>query len=169
MTKTGLGHCNTFGHRVISGLLSAALCTRPGNLPVARLRGTKRMGMKYERDFSAALKRKYGGAVLSGQWFHFVDRNGSGYCQADVIVKGTAEVLIFECKLTDCEKGRSQLSKLYCPVVERAFGLPAHGIVVTRHLSKETEMERVTDLLQNAVIASREAIPTLHWRERNPL
>lgn len=169
MSRSGLGHCNQFGHRVISGLLTAAPCSRPNSIPLARLRGTKRMGMKYERDFAKALKFKYAGSVLSGQWFHFVDRNGSGYCQADIIVKLPTECIIFECKLTDCDKGRSQLSRLYLPVVERAFGLPAHGIVVTRHLSKETEMECVTDLLAVAVAGVGKAIPTLHWRERNPL
>lgn len=169
MTRTGLGHCNTFGHRVIAGLLSAAPCTRPGNLPVARLRGTKRMGIKYERDFAKAIKMAYPTATISGQWFRFVDNNGSGYCQPDILVKLSTECLIFECKLTDCEKGRSQLSRLYRPVVEFCWGLPTRGIVVTRHLSKETRVEHVTDILAAALATSRHLIPTLHWRERNPL
>lgn len=169
MTKSGLGHCNTFGHRVIAGLLSAAPCDRPGNLPVARLRGTKRMGMKYERDFAKALKAKYPSALLVGQWFCFLDDNGNGYCQSDIILKLPSEVIIFECKLTDCEKGRSQLSRLYRPVVERCWGLPTRCMVVTRHLSGETKLELVTDQLAQALAFNREAIPTLHWRERNPL
>ncbi len=169
MTKTGLGHCKIMGHRVIAGLLSASLCSRPQGMPTSRLRGTKRMGMKYERDFAKALTARFPSALLVSQWFRFLDSNGSGFCQTDIIVKLADKCLIFECKLTDCDKGRSQLSRLYLPVVERAFGLPAYGIVVTRHLSKETEMERVTDLLASAVAASRVAIPTLHWRERNPL
>lgn len=168
MTKTGLGHCNTFGHRVISGLLSAAPCTRPGNLPTSRLRGTKRMGMKYERDFAKAIQQKYPNALL-GQWFTFRDRNGSGYCQSDIIVKLPLECIIFECKLTDCDKGRSQLARLYRPVVERCWGLPTRCMVVTRHLSGETKLELVTDQLKDALAFNREAIPTLHWRERNPL
>lgn len=169
MTRAGLGHCNIFGHRVISGLLSAAPCTRPGNLPVARLRGTKRMGMKYEQDFAKALRTKYPDATLIGQWFCFLDTNGRGYCQTDILVKLSSECIIFECKLTDCEKGRSQLSRLYRPVVERCWGLPTRCMVVTRHLSGETKLELVTDQLREALAFNREAIPTLHWRERNPL
>lgn len=168
MTKTGLGHCNTFGHRVVAGLLSATPCTRPSNLPVAHLRGTKRMGMKYEQDFAKAIQQRYPNALL-GQWFNFRDDNGSGYCQSDIIVKLPSECIIFECKLTDCEKGRSQLSRLYRPVVERCWGLPTRCMVVTRHLSGETRLELVTDQLAQALAFSREAIPTLHWRERNPL
>lgn len=169
MTRTGLGHCNTFGHRVIAGLLSASPCPRPSNLPVARLRGTKRMGIKYERDFAKAIKMAYPTATISGQWFRFVDNNGSGYCQPDILVKLPTECLIFECKLTDCEKGRSQLSRLYRPVVERCWGLPTRCMVVTRHLSGETKLELVTDQLREALAFNREAIPTLHWREKNPL
>jgi hypothetical protein len=169
VTRTGLGHCNIFGHRVISGLLSAAPCTRPGNLPIARLRGTKRLGMKYERDFAKALLATYKSTVLSGQWFSFRDVNGWGYCQTDLLLKLPSECIIFECKLTDCEKGRSQLTRLYRPVVERCWGLPARCVVVTRHLSGETKLELVTDQLRDALAFNREAIPTLHWRERNPL
>lgn len=169
MTRTGLGHCNTFGHRVISGLLSAAPCTRPRNLPTSRLRGTKRMGMKYEKDFSTEIRRRYPAITLSGQWFRFVDSNGGGFCQPDIIVLLKTECIIFECKLTDCEKGRSQLSRLYRPVVERCWGLPTRGVVVTRHLSGETKLELVTDQLAQALAFNRQAIPTLHWRERNPL
>lgn len=169
MTKTGLGHCNIMGHRVIAGLLSASPCSRPNNLPIARLRGTKRMGMKYERDFAKALKIRYPSNVLVGQWFRFLDNNGNGYCQSDIILKLADECIIFECKLTDCEKGRSQLARLYRPVVERCWGLPTRCMVVTRHLSGETKLELVTDQLREALAFNREAIPTLHWRERNPL
>lgn len=169
MTRTGLGHCNIMGHQVISGLISAATCTRPRNLPTSRLRGTKRLGMKYERDFAKAIQQKYPSVTLIGQWFNFIDHNGHGYCQTDILVKLRDQVLVFECKLTDCEKGRSQLSRLYRPVVERCWGLPTRGIVVTRHLSGETKLELVTDQLALALAFNREAIPTLHWRERNPL
>lgn len=125
--------------------------------------------MKYERDFAKALKTKYSSDLLVGQWFVFLDSNGRGYCQSDIIVKLPSECIIFECKLTDCEKGRSQLSRLYRPVVERCWGLPTRGVVVTRHLSGETKLELVTDQLREALAFNREAIPTLHWRERNPL
>ncbi len=157
------------GHRVITGLLMATPCERPKTIPIARLRGTKRLGLKYEADFAKALKQRFPSAVLSGQWFHFVDSNGSGYCQTDLLVKLADECIIFECKLTDTERGRSQLSRLYFPVVGKCYGLPTRGVVVTRHLSRETELELVTDQLATALSSPRSVIPTLHWRERNPL
>lgn len=169
MTRTGLGHDNIMGHRVVSGLLSAWCCPRPNNIPIARLRGTKRLGMKYERDFAKAIQARYPTTAIYGQWFRFTDCNGPGFCQTDILVKLKSECILFECKLTDTEKGRSQLSRLYRPVVGKCWGLPTRGIVVTRHLSKETKLELVTDQLAMAMAFDREAIPTLHWRERNPL
>jgi len=109
------------------------------------------------------------GSVLHGQWFYFIDADGPGYCQPDHIVILPDEVVVFECKLTECEQGRSQLRRLYFPVVERCFGLPTRGIVVTRHLTKETELALVTDDLSIALQFKENAIATLHWRERTPL
>lgn len=169
MTKTGFGHDNIMGHRVISGLVSASVSGRPGNMPISRLRGTRRLGTKYESDFSKALKAKFPRSILSGQWFYFVDTNGTGYCQTDVLLKRPDECIIFECKLTDTEKGRSQLSRLYFPVVAQCFKLPVRGVVVTRHLTRETVLKNVTDLLEEAIQCPRDIIPTLHWRERTPL
>lgn len=169
MTKTGLGQCNIMHHRVVAGILSAEPCPRPNAIPQARLRGTKRLGMKYEKDFANALALRFPRATIAAQWFRFVDANGSGYCQPDVILQLPGQCIIFECKLTDTEKGRSQLGRLYIPVVERCYRLPARGIVVTRHLSKETEVALVTDELPMAMGSPKEVIPTLHWRERNPL
>lgn len=156
-------------HRIISGLVLAAPCPRPARLPVARLRGTKRLGIKYEKDFAKTLEGSFPGSCLAGQWFHFVDVNGPGYCQPDLLLKLPHEIVIFECKLTDTEQGRSQIAHLYAPVVEKAFGLPSRGIVVTRHLTRETEIALVCDRLPMAVKFKRGVIPTLHWRERSPL
>lgn len=169
MTKTGHGIDNIMGHRVIDGLLTASPCARPNNIPIARLRGTKRLGQKYERDFSKAIQSRYPKAILPGQWFRFIDRNGHGYCQCDIVLKLPTESIIFECKLTDTEKGRSQLSRLYFPVVAAAFKLPVRGVVVTRHLTRETEIALVTDDFDTAIRSPRDIIPTLHWRERTPI
>lgn len=148
----------------------ATPCGKPASVPgPGRPRGAKRLGYKYEADFAKALAEKYPAAVLFGQWFQFNDRNGKGYCQTDIILKTTKINIIFECKLTDVDTGRSQLSHLYFPVVEKALGKPVLGIVVTRHLSKETLMHLVVDTLKDAVLSAQTCIPTLHWRERAPL
>ena len=170
MTKTGHGHDNVMGHRVISGLVFAAVCEKPPSIPLAtRVRGAKRLGHKYERDFAKALKARYPQSCLAGQWFRFIDRNGQGFCQTDLLLKRPGEIIIFECKLTDTEKGRSQISRLYAPVVSHVFGLPVRGVVVARHLTRESELALITDQLPIALSSSLPIVPTLHWRERNPL
>lgn len=169
MTKTGFGHDNIMGHRVIAGLLAASPCARPTNMPISRPRGIKRQGITFEKSFAKALQARWPKNTLAGQWFFFQDVNGRGHCQTDVLLVFSDEVVIFECKLTDTEKGRSQLSRLYSPVIEKAFGKPAKCIVVTRHLTRETEIKNVTDQLAVAVAYPAQIIPTLHWMERNPL
>lgn len=169
MTKTGFGIHPEWGHRVVQNLLSARVSDRPSNMPIGRARGTKRIGLKYEQAFGKALLSRFPRQTLAGQWFTFVDSNGHGYCQTDILVRLADQCVVFECKLTDTERGRSQLTSLYFPVVERTFGLPVRGVVVTRHLSKESRIDRVTDQLAVALGCPRDVIPTLHWRERNPL
>ena len=117
--------------RRVYGLKTAHPCTKPPQIPVSRPRKeSKRFGLRYER----AVARATGG--LHGQWWHFVDTNGVGYCQTDVLLTFQSQVVILECKLTEVEQARRQLRCLYVPVVQLAMGRPAKGVVVARHLSK---------------------------------
>ena len=158
-------------HRIIDGLFLATPCKKPACVPAMAkgLRGAKRYGHKYETAFAQAMAQKFPSACMAGQWFQFNDRNGKGFCQPDLILRTQKINIIFECKLTDVDTARSQLSHLYFPVVESALGKPVAGIVVTRHLTKETMMELVVDTLRDAVAKANFTIPTLHWRERTPL
>ena len=158
-------------HRIVDGLFLATPCRKPASVPAVPkgIRGAKRYGYKYEGAFAAAMEQKFPSACMAGQWFQFNDRNGSGYCQPDLILRTAKLNIIFECKLTDVATARSQLSHLYFPVVKSALGKPVVGIVVTRHLTKETMLELVVDTLAQAVARAKEIIPTLHWRERTPL
>lgn len=79
------------------------------------------------------------------------------------------EVIIFECKLTETDWGRLQLTQLYFPVVARALNRKVRGVVVTRHLTKETNIASITDDIGIAIASAGFNIPTLHWREANPL
>lgn len=174
MTATGFGHDNIMGHRVASILQIARPCERPAVLPKARLRGVKRQGLLYEDKFGKALAKQAVSTVWQcklGTWFQFADENGSGYCQTDALIENSGHVVIFECKLTDTEKGRSQLSRLYIPVLTKATGKQVFGVVVTRHLTRESKPEHVRHSLRNAIEYAMDCnvIPTLHWRERNPL
>lgn len=164
------GYDSEVGHRIVEDLRAAWLCEKPPSIPASRPRGVKRTGITYEKNFGKALSLAFKfDKVIPGQWFHFSDTNGFGYCQTDWLVICPLEIFIFECKLTDTEKGRSQINRLYRPVVEQVFKLPTRGIVVTRHLTKETELALVCDQLAAARSFNFGVVPTLHWRERAPL
>ena len=164
------GYDAEMGHRVVDGLRGAWTCNKPAVIPISRPRGAKRLGKNYEINFGKALRAEFPkDQVLEGQWFHYIDANGFGYCQTDFVVVMPFQILIFECKLTDTEKGRSQINRLYRPVVEWVYKLPAQGIVVTRHLTKESELALVCDKLAFARKFNFGVVPTLHWRERAPL
>jgi len=117
-------------HRQITGLLWAAECQPPAFAGKARPRGAKALGLQYERQLAAAFPHG-----RAGQWFSFVDANGSGYCQPDLLLVLPEGPLVMECKLTWVPEAHSQLTQLYLPVVSMALGKPARGLVVCKHLT----------------------------------
>lgn len=79
-------------------------------------------------------------------------------------------LVVLECKLTDTAGARSQLSRLYKPVLE--MGFPRRRVrlvVVTRHLTRETELGLVVGSLREALAFDLEKIPTLHWLGKGPI
>lgn len=156
-------------HRIVAGLISAFPCPKPNTIPISRPRGVRAVGLRFERAFVKALKLKWPSQVLAGQWFQYQDINGKGHCQTDVMLVFAEEVIIFECKLTETDWGRLQLTQLYFPVVARALNRKVRGVVVTRHLTKETNIASITDDIGIAIASAGFNIPTLHWREANPL
>lgn len=145
-------------HRVISGLKWArALDERPASIPVGRARGAKRHGVKYERDFAKALP-----AATHGQWFEFWDANGRGFCQADFLLRVGEIIVVLECKYTWVPGAKFQISQLYAPVVQAAFGAKTVGIVVCKHLVPEAP--KSVPGLEEAIrlaVSGRESV--LHW------
>lgn len=150
-------------HRVVSGLKWAkALDGRPRGIPIGRARGAKRHGVKYERDFAKAV----GPSAWHGKWFEFVDSNGHGHCQPDFLMRVGDSIVILECKYSYVAEARSQLTRLYKPVVEAAFGAKAVGITVCKNLTSQMPNTKVTSDLGEAVRLaltrdSREIV--LHW------
>ena len=105
-----------------------------------------------------------------GIWFSFVDANGLGYCQPDVLLGLDGQVVVLECKLTEVDEARKQLAYLYLPVVAKALGKPTKGIVVVRHLTRESNPSNVCTSLGEALKrATSEYYPTLHWIGRGPI
>ena len=152
--------------RHVAGLTYAnRLPARPTSIPLSRPRnGSKRYGLKFEQSVA----RRTGGQ--HGIWFSFLDANGPGYCQPDVLLGIDGEIIVLECKLTDVAEARKQLAYLYLPVVGRALGKPCRGIVVVRHLTRETTLANVvTSMGQALKQASATYYPTLHWIGRGPI
>ena len=152
--------------RFVAGLTQAhRLPGRPSCIPGGYARkGAKAYGLRYER--TVALRT--GG--LHGIWFSYVDANGLGYCQPDVLLGMDGELIILECKLTEVDDARKQLAHLYLPVVAKATGRPTRGIVVTRHLTRETNPSNVCSSLGEALKrATSDYAPTLHWIGRGPI
>jgi len=151
-------------HRVISGLSWAKPCPRPACIPKSRPRGTKGLGLAYERAVGKALLRE-GRRPLLGQWFEFSDANGHGWCQTDLLLRSPCGGwVVLECKLTDVEQGRDQVRQLYLPVVGAALGRCLGGMVVAKHLSKATKPQSICSDLDSALAAvSLGDLPLLHW------
>lgn len=147
------------GVRRIDRLRWARPCAPPGFPSNPHLRGKKAAGLRYERALAEAIPRS-----VRGQWFEFEDQNGHGYCQPDVLLQHGAAQVIFEAKLSMTLTALVQLEHLYCPVVERAFGGRAVGIIVTRHLRGIEDQFKVVASLEEAIsVAKRGRRVVLHW------
>jgi hypothetical protein len=152
------------GCRHIEGLIWARKCERPRVLPVRRPRGATGAGLRYERLVGERLRKKFPGEALLGQWFQFEDAHGRGYCQADIVVPQAGRVVVLECKLTDTDDGREQLSWLYLPIVAHIWKRPAVGIVVAKYLTDQSVLSAlVLSSLSEAMSKANGVIPTLHW------
>lgn len=113
-------------------LCSARLIDRPACIPKSRPRGTRAAGLRYERSLA-----KYLPSASHGQWFEFEDKFGAGYCQPDFLLNFRPRcMIVLECKLSWTFDAVEQLDNLYRPVVEKVFGVPAVGIVVTKNLAR---------------------------------
>lgn len=149
----------------IHDLIYAKPCLRPHTIPLSRSRGVRAVGLRYERLVARAISRQFPRETTHGQWFEYCDARGPGYCQPDILISwldGSGHIII-ECKLTDVDAARDKLRNIYVPIVERALGGTVHAIVVTRHLTKETNKKLICDNLGAAVMRANGSIPTLHW------
>ena len=142
----------------------ARLCERPSMLPRAAMpaRGVKAVGLRFERSVGKAITSLLSNVHL-GQWIEWRDDSGVRYCQPDVYHVASDRVVVFECKLTEVEEARGQLLGLYLPLLRIVYSRATLGIVVARHLSKESDTSRVCDSLEGALLRARVGIPTLHW------
>lgn len=146
--------------RAIDGLKYAVTCGVPGHVGVSRPRGAKAHGVRYERQVAKAIPD-----ARHGQWFQFIDQNGHGTCQTDLLIEFPELVVVLEAKYTWTPEGHFQVDRLYKPVVERAFGKPCHGLVICRALRDEREMGSVLVVhrLMEAISWCQRKRTVLHW------
>ena len=154
--------------RIIHGLISADPCLRPPNIPKSKPRGRKAAGLKYERDLACGLKLAITGhfPLWHGQWWRFIDANGLGVCQTDLILRTPVGIAVLESKYTWTQDGHTQLDKLYLPVVEKANpGVPAFGIVVCKVLTADVDPSWICRDLASAISRSAAGASrtVLHW------
>lgn len=158
-TDVGLHHRRP--SRRVKDVTYAAPCLRPAWLPKAKAgRGAKALGLRYENLLAKALK----GRATHGQWFHFIADGEPGWCQPDLLIVGKRQVLVLEVKLTYTPMAESQLADLYLPVVERAYGRPARGLIVAKNLTPEAPPQ-VFESIADAVTAGA-PLGLVHWLGR---
>lgn len=138
----------------------ARLIEQPSCIPKSRPRGTRAVGLRYERSLA-----KYLPSASHGQWIEFEDRNGAGFCQPDFLLNFRPRCMVMlECKLSWTFDAVEQLDNLYRPVVEKVFGVPAVGVVVTKNLTNFPGYWKVCPTLGAAIeIAKQEQMSVWHW------
>jgi hypothetical protein len=160
--------------RTVSNVTAAWRIEKPSYLASHRLSPAQAKGLRYEQKVGKALVRKFHKIEL-GQWFSFVDSNGPGICQPDIICQGWKDgrhIVNFalECKLTVTDEAFEQLDGLYQPMLRIADGVPTYGIVVCRNLSRKVDISLVVADLRSALRRSLAGeIPVLHWLDHTPL
>ena len=116
--------------RRIVNLTFAAPCDRPASIPLARPRGAKAAGLRYEQALASTMP-----IAKHGVWFTFRDKNGLGWCQTDLLLPYGGTCFVLECKYSWTFAGHEQIEQLYVPVVSKALGRRVRGLVVCRRLA----------------------------------
>ena len=146
--------------RKLSHVEWAHECEAPSWARAKRLRGTKALGVSYERKLAKVLPS----GTLHGPWFIYRGDSRVGYCQPDFLLRGKSELAVLEAKLTDVEAAWEQLTHLYAPVLRRCYGKEILRVVVTRSLARVPASAEVCETLTQALVLARIGrLPVLHW------
>lgn len=158
---------------IVRSLYWAKPCRAPRAAPRG-LKGTKALGIAYERNVGKALEALPAmPKIHRGAWFEFCDSGVVRHCQPDIVMKWKGEdgkplALVVEVKLTDTPVAYGQLRGLYFPVLEEAFGLPVRGVVVARRTTRASGA--VYGTIREALSATAPAgIGLVHWLGTGPL
>lgn len=132
-----------------------------------------RSGVLYERAFAHALflARPPGATINRNPWFAYQDaraREETKFCCPDVIAFSPEDefVTVFEVKRTWIPEAALKLQELYLPVVSRALGIPAVGVVVCKNLVPEAPRPATTISLS---MLKRPNPGLYHWITNTPV
>lgn len=151
------------GKEALEGLLRfAGRCTRPSFLPPPPKRrpasSAKTAGLAFEDAVADAL----GECAARGEWFTYTDARGDGWCQTDFLIPAKDGVIfVLEAKLNWVSGAAPKLKNLYVPVVSKALGRRALGIVVCKGISSACDGIIVQDLESAKGIALLGGTPVL--------
>ena len=155
-------------HRVVQNVEWAKPCERPGFIGRGRARGTKALGLSYEKKLATALSRAHG-PHYHGQWYHYFADGKNGWCQPDFVLLSSLRIVVVECKLTNIEEATEQLDELYFPVLRAAYRLPVCGIIVVKSLTRLPPVATVCSTLTGALNEAHRCVPVLHWIGQGPI
>lgn len=144
--------------RAVEGLRFADRVARPPCIGKSKPRGAKAHGVRYENSLAKALR-----GARHGQWFQFMDSNGLGYCQTDLLLEFEKCVVVLEAKYTWTPEGHFQVERLYAPVVSKAMGKPTFGLVICRALLDDMPGVMVLAHLSDALLWAQRKRVALHW------
>ena len=150
-------------YRKVFGLESAYEIDRPDEIPVQRTRrGAKGRGLAYEHQVAEALPHAF-----HGPWYEYWDANGRGWCQPDLVLRGSRIIVVCEVKLTWTPQATSQLSDLYVPILLRAHNLPVRSLIICRNLTPRVPFQVYGSMRE--ALSSSHTIPIVHWLGHGPL
>ncbi len=145
--------------RKLSGLIWAKHSPLPPKAYNSRPRGTKALGLRYEKKVAAAIPD-----AEHGKWFTFQDRNGYGWCQIDLLFSRRGQLYVVECKLSDYWAARSQIDWLYRPILEEVYQTKVKGIVVQKVLRGDAPKQLIHGSMVEAMQAHNGQVPPIvHW------
>jgi hypothetical protein len=150
-------------YRTVVGLKFAEFSPEALMPPNKRRGGSRAQGLTFERKVARALPM-----ALHGPWYHYVDVNGPGICQPDLVLINDEQVIAVECKLTDTPVAVGQLRELYFPILSAVYSRPVGGIIVVKHLRRDSA-QPVGFRDAVAECYGGKVIPLVHWLGTGPL
>jgi hypothetical protein len=129
------------------------------------VRGKKAEGLRFEAKVIDLLVGHYD-CFIASLPFRYYTELGERFCIPDGVFVFENEVVVVEIKLQHTLQAWFQITKLYFPVLEKAFNLPVRGVEVVRWFNKEirfpSELLVVPDL--RTFLQAKNKLGVCLWR-----